>query len=292
MKVPGFTYMQGRNYYTDNDGKKYGIAIHCTANTATALSEAKYAQNRTDGIGSHIYVDDNDLIQSVDTIHRVNHAGSSNGNQNALCIEQTGLTSWSRQTWIDSINWDLLGDWLAYIINNDPTLSDNFQVRRASVQEMINNSKVAAFYSHDDMRRAWGGTSHTDPGSNYPWDFLFNAVNSALGNGDDEMEQSDISTGAFARPNQTIGNILADVGNERDWLYGSGPEAGSSNPPPAGSRLAVIFEAAKQIKDGVPIEIDSTQLATDIATALAADEDFLTAIANKVADVQRDRLAE
>jgi hypothetical protein len=43
------------------------------------------------------------------------------------------------------------------------------------------NPRVKAFYSHDDMRRAWGGTTHTDPGANFPWDKLFAVVNAALG---------------------------------------------------------------------------------------------------------------
>ncbi|SCL42191.1 hypothetical protein GA0074692_6702 [Micromonospora pallida] len=35
--------------------------------------------------------------------------------------------------------------------------------RRATVAEMKANPKVRAFYGHNDMRLAWGGTSHTDP---------------------------------------------------------------------------------------------------------------------------------
>jgi hypothetical protein len=45
---------------------------------------------------------------------------------------------------------------------------------------MKSNPKVRAFYGHDDMRRAWGGTTHTDPGGGFPWDRLFAAVNEHL----------------------------------------------------------------------------------------------------------------
>ena len=90
MRVPGVPYVQGRNAYTDADGTKYGIAIHNTANDATAEGEASYATRRTDGISSHFYCDADSLIQSLDTTSRAGHAGSSEGNQHAVAVEITG----------------------------------------------------------------------------------------------------------------------------------------------------------------------------------------------------------
>jgi len=178
MRVPGIPYIQGRNYATNPAGRHYGIAVHCTASTATARQEADYATRRTDGIGSHFYVDGVEAIQSVDTIYKVNHAGSANGNNNAICLEQTGRTDWTREHWLSAINWGQMSYALAAVIKAE---LGGFQVRRASIAEMKANPRVAAFYSHDDMRLAWGGTTHTDPGPNYPWDKLFDSVNQALG---------------------------------------------------------------------------------------------------------------
>jgi len=177
MKVPGIPYIQGRNYAANPAGRHYGIAVHCTASTATARQEAAYATRRTDGIGSHFYVDGVEAIQSIDTIYKVNHAGSANGNNNAICLEQTGRNDWTREHWLSAINWGQMSYALATVISAELV---GFQVRRASIAEMKANPKVAAFYSHDDMRQAWGGTSHTDPGPNYPWDKLFASVNAAL----------------------------------------------------------------------------------------------------------------
>jgi hypothetical protein len=177
MKVPGVTYVQGRNSYVDRDGDKFGIAIHNTSNDASDTAEASYATRRADGVSSHFYCDKDSVTQSLDTNARAGHAGSSTGNENAIAVEITGANGWSRATWLNSVAWAELGRVLAYVCR-----AYGIQVRRASVAEMRSNPKVKAFYSHDDMRQAWGGTTHTDPGPNFPWDRLFQAVNQAMGN--------------------------------------------------------------------------------------------------------------
>ena len=190
MKVSGIPYIQAKYAYTDGDGLKFGIAIHATANTATARQEAAYMQTRTDGISCHLVVDDREIIQSLDTVSKAGHAGSSEGNGNAIAVECVGLIAWSRQRWLDSIVWDQLAAALAQVIRTHWP-DGSFAVRRASVAEMKANPKVKAFYAHDDMRLAWGGTTHTDPGPGFPWDRLFAAVNSALG-GDDDMTKDEL----------------------------------------------------------------------------------------------------
>lgn len=171
MRIPNVPYIQGRNSYDDKDDRKYGIAIHNTSNDATARQEANYAQNRTDGVSAHLYVDNIEVIQSIDLLARTGHAGSTNGNEHAVSVEITGVNGWSRNTWLNSVNWTALGSALAWVCGQF-----GIAVRRATVGEMQANPKVKAFYSHDDMRRAWGGTDHTDPGPNFPWDRLFEAV--------------------------------------------------------------------------------------------------------------------
>jgi N-acetyl-anhydromuramyl-L-alanine amidase AmpD len=176
MKVPGVRFVQGRNSYVDRDGMKFAIAIHNTSNDASDENEASFATRRTDDVSSHFYVDGDSVTQSLDTNARAGHAGSGNGNENAISVEITGVNGWSRTQWLNNVAWNELGRVLAYVCR-----SYGIAVRRASVSEMKSNPKVKAFYSHDDMRQAWGGTTHTDPGGNFPWDRLFSAVNAAMG---------------------------------------------------------------------------------------------------------------
>lgn len=186
MRVPFIPYVQGLNDYTDGDGRKYGLAFHNTSNDASDTGEALYATRRTDGIGSHFYGDADSFTQSIDTADRVGHAGSREGNENAICFELTGANGWSRAQWLANIAWPLLGRVAAAVIRHHWP-DGSFQVRRASVAEMQANPKIKACYGHDDMRRAWGGTTHTDPGPNFPWDRLFAVINAAL-NPEDEMK--------------------------------------------------------------------------------------------------------
>jgi N-acetyl-anhydromuramyl-L-alanine amidase AmpD len=203
MRVPGIPFVQGRNGYSDSDGRKYGIAIHNTSNDATAEGEASYATRRTDGTSSHFYVDADSIVQSLDTDVRAGHAGSRNGNDNAIAFEITGTNAKSRQWWLDNVAWSKLAQVCAVLCREY-----GIEPRRATVSEMVNNPKVRAFYGHDDMRRAWGGTTHTDPGGNFPWDHLFAEVKKAMGPAtpspvqeDDMSEKASQVIEAWARGN-------------------------------------------------------------------------------------------
>lgn len=165
MRVPGIPFVQGRNRY--GTSTKYGIAIHCTANTATARAEASYATRRTDGTSAHFYVDGAEVVQSLDTDDIAGHAGSWEGNQHSIAVEITGLTTWSRQQWMDRVAWDKLGAVLAAVARHH-----NIPATRVTVEQMRANPRVRGAYDHNQMRLAWGGTDHTDPGPNFPWDHL------------------------------------------------------------------------------------------------------------------------
>jgi hypothetical protein len=118
-----------------------------------------------------------------------------------------------------------VGEIMAYLIKNDPDFRD-FQVRRASTRDMQINPKIRAFYGHDDMRRAWGGTDHTDPGPNFPWDKLFASVNKYLE--DEDMAYTDwpaadrkalvddVAEAVAKRPNPTSGVALGTMVRQ-DW---------------------------------------------------------------------------
>jgi len=179
MRVPFIPYIQGRNDYDDTDGLKYGLAWHNTSNDASDEAEAAYATRRTDGVSSHFYVDGDSVTQSLDTTRKAGHAGSRQGNENAICFEIRGANGWTRDQWLAGVAWDGLAEVAAYVIRAHWP-DGSFQNRRATVAEMQANPKIKAHYGHDDMRRAWGGTTHTDPGPGFPWDHLIAKIGAAL----------------------------------------------------------------------------------------------------------------
>jgi N-acetyl-anhydromuramyl-L-alanine amidase AmpD len=284
MRVSGVPYVQGRNSYSDADGTKYGIAIHNTSNTASAGDEASYATRRTDGVSSHFYVDATKVIQSLDTTARAGHAGSGNGNQNAVAVEIRGVNGWSRQTWLDSVCWGTLGRVLA-----DVCRAYGIAVRRASVAEMRSNPKVRAFYSHDDMRQAWGGTDHTDPGPGFPWDRLFSAVNAALNGGDDSMDQAQLDQINNA---DKYGWKLASLEDKVTGLQANGKPTEVPN---------LLAQAIKRIDAAVAVlaarpavqftDEQASAVADKVAAALAARPDTPLGDADKPAIVEAVKTA-
>lgn len=258
MRIPGVPYVQGRNDYTDGDGRKYGIAIHNTSNDATAEGEASYATRRADGISAHLYVDRDSVVQSLDTDDRAGHAGSSNGNQHAVAVEITGVNGWTRQQWLDRVAWAKLGAALAHVVRKY-----GIAVRRASVAEMRANPRVRAFYGHDDMRRAWGGTTHTDPGPTFPWDRLFQAVNAAL-DGEDDMALSEKETRNAATLGLYDGLWVAVNGKDYNGISYDGVGKSIRNNL-AALTVAPILAALAGLD-----AVDETKLANALAPAVAA----------------------
>ncbi|MFI6229904.1 N-acetylmuramoyl-L-alanine amidase [Micromonospora echinospora] len=274
MKVPGVPFVQGRNAYDDRDGQKFGIAIHATDNTASAEAESVYATRRTDGVSSHFYVDADSIVQSLDTTARAGHAGSSTGNENAIAVEITGRSSSSRQWWLENVAWDRLAEVLAVVCRYY-----DIAPRRATVAEMKANPKVRAFYGHNDMRLAWGGTTHTDPGTNFPWDHLLTKVEQALNQSEDDMTPAEFLA------------ILRDPAVSAEmkrlpWQYtGGGIPAGLSTL----SVLNSTYEGVQNLQSGnISEEVVRGVLATLTPEAIAAA--IPPDLAKKVADELARRL--
>lgn len=259
MIAPGVRFVRGRNDYSDRDGRKYGIAIHNTSNDASASGEASYATRRTDGISAHFYVDDREVIQSIDTKYRTGHAGSTLGNENAVSVEITGTNGKSRDWWIANVAWDQLGRVLAAVCREY-----DIEPRRASVAEMKANPKVRAFYSHDDMRRAWGGTTHTDPGPNFPWDHLFAAVKTHLAGktpapkpvqqeDDMPLTEADANTVWNAKAAEYVderGDGARDVRTVKDILFATHAAAvAAANPQRLAEEIAAQLPAGTSLTD-------------------------------------------
>lgn len=84
----------------------------------------------------------------------------------------------------------------------------------------------------------------------------------------DDMEQTDPLVRRTGNPKRTIGDVLADLSNLRDWLYAV-PGAQAVNPPPAGSRAALLFDASQR----PPVDVDEQALADALAPHLPEGAD-------------------
>lgn len=148
---------------------KRWITIHCTQNTASAAAEASYAKRRTDSVSSHYYVDETAIVQSLDTDLRAHHVGSRIGNDGGIAYEITGLTNWSRKRWLSSVAWGKLGAAIAR-----DCAAHGIPVRLCTVADL--RAGRGGIMTHDQARQAWGGTTHTDPGPDFPLDHLIKII--------------------------------------------------------------------------------------------------------------------
>jgi hypothetical protein len=92
--------------------------------------------------------------------------------------------------------------------------------------------------------------------------------------GGSDVLQSDKVTGFDARGN-TVGDVLADQSNFRDWWY-LAPAQGGGNPPPAGSRAQLLLSGVADIQARVaalqvpvPAVVDVAALAAKLGPLLA-----------------------
>src|SRR5690606_34703104 len=129
MRVPGIPFIQGKNRY--GTSTKYAIAIHCTANTASAHNEASYATRRTDGVSAHCGGPDREVIQALATAGSAGHAGSWQGNTYSIAVDITGHVHWSRDRWLKSVAWGKLARVLAAVSRHH-----NIPPVRVTVEQM------------------------------------------------------------------------------------------------------------------------------------------------------------
>jgi hypothetical protein len=114
------------------------------------------------------------------------------------------------------------------------------------------------------------------------------------GEGDD-MEQTDRLVYPTINPNRTVGQVLADTSNLRDWKYAIEGSSGATNPPPEGSRELLLNQRVRQISaDVAELKARPPVVAGPVDPAalkeVLLDPEVLTAIAQAVAGELAARL--
>lgn len=136
------------------------VVFHCTDNAnSTAAGEANFAKTRSDGIGTHFTADASSFIHTLRTDAAVGHVGSAVGNQRGMAIEMCGTNASSTAHYnaiLDRMmpglrqacaRWGIPARWLT--------------------SAQANDGVSKGWLTHDDCRRFFGGTTHTDPGPNF-----------------------------------------------------------------------------------------------------------------------------
>jgi hypothetical protein len=204
-EFPGIPYAGPAAARYGSYSKRY-MVVHCTANNASPANEAAYARRRTDGVGMHFCSDPNTVLQVLESWYGTGHVGSAVGNRYGISWEFVGFLSSSPEYYRQCVNraadamrmvmarWGIPHQWLT-----DAQLRDG---------------RTRGLVTHLQCSRVLGGSNHTDPGPNFPQQYLIDALN---GGHMDHWQDPTVRTQAQ--------RIDAMRGMAADYVvdYGSGP---------------------------------------------------------------------
>lgn len=149
------------------------IVLHGTVssdNPGTARNIARWwAGSTSPKTSCHYVVDPREVIQCVGDHTIAFHCGSNSNTIGVeFCDEQTG----SARRWDDADSQMILKRGARLVA--ELSLAYGIAVKRPSITALKLRGKHG-IYSHDDSRRAFGNTSHTDP-RDFPWDRFMGMV--------------------------------------------------------------------------------------------------------------------
>lgn len=165
----------------------HSVESEITAGLAESLARGHF-RDPSHQTSAHTIADQTAEIQLVPYDQRAWHCG--NGNSTSIGKEHCGRAAFSLEQWTTP-------DGLAMLrrsARESALICKRFDIppRWLSVVQVANNDR--GFCTHNDMRLGRGGTTHTDPGPNFPYDTYLQLVREELGtattDGDDDMDEA------------------------------------------------------------------------------------------------------
>lgn len=282
---PGLPFVQAENYTRGRaDGPPLWIVIHTMEageNSQRAETTANYFANPPDGrqVSSHYCADNDSVVQCVDLDDTAWTVGNRPGNYRGLNWELSGFANQSRDQWLDPFSRAMLAK--AVPLMRSDSQRFNIPVHRCSVADL--QARRPGYTTHNDLRLAFGVTTHTDPGPNFPFNLLFGLIG---GTGELDMFMAQVqgnpaivlSTGleyrgvpdfnTFVRLRDQVGVPLVIVPSMADLTRLCGRLAGPEEITLTPEQLqAVVNAASSGAEQGVDAALDGATITTTIETS-------------------------
>ena len=212
---PQLQFVQAAGYTKGRpDGPPLWIVWHdmeASEHSLRAESTAAYFANPTDGrsVSSTYCVDDNSVVQCVRLADSAWTVGNRPGNNRGINWELSGFARQTRAEWLDPFGIAMFAR-AAPIVAAD-MLRYNIPNRWCTVDDLL--ARRPGHTTHNDLRVAFGGTTHTDPGAGFPRDYVLEVVGKALNPQEADMPKTFIISEIVQGPQ---GPISANA------LYASG----------------------------------------------------------------------
>ena len=186
---PGLPFVQAKGYTRGRpDGPALWQVLHdmeASEFSGRAESTAAYFANPSDGrqVSAHFCVDDNSVVQCVDEDDSAWTVGNRPGNNRGVNWELSGFARQSRAEWLDAFG-------IAMFAQLAPIMAASMRRwgipnRWCTIDDLL--ARRPGLTTHNDLRIAFGVTTHTDPGPDFPRDHLLKVVAAALNNPEDDM---------------------------------------------------------------------------------------------------------
>jgi hypothetical protein len=282
---PGLPFVQAKGYASGRpDGPPLWIVVHdmeASEYSGRAESTAVYFADPPDGrqVSSHYVVDNDSVIQCVDLDDVAWTVGNRPGNNRGINWELAGFARQTRAEWLDPFGVAMFAR-MAPIAAADMHRF-NIPNRWCTIADL--QARRPGLTTHNDLRIAFGVTTHTDPGPNFPRDYLQQVLAAAL----NPSEEDDM-----------------DPQVEHDLIWTTNGIAKGDNPIVIPTRTGGLperripnairaeLDAVKAaLSEPVPVEVDAATLAEAFTLALQ-DPATLAALAKAVNDDAAARLAQ
>ena len=188
------------------------FVVHCTDTGYQDNYPAnlgRYWTNNPVGVSTHFGVSDTMTYQYVDLNDTAFQARNPT-NLRGVGVEITGRAGWSRNEWLAH----KLMLRRAATLCAEVTLACGFKTEPALLSVSALKARNSGLTCHRDVTNAFQGT-HTDPGSNFPWDYFLVELRNALRPVKDEQKRL-VATQPSKTPTPTQGDALMAV-TDQEW---------------------------------------------------------------------------
>jgi N-acetyl-anhydromuramyl-L-alanine amidase AmpD len=192
---PSLPFVQAGGYTRGRpDGRPLWVVIHtmeARESSTTAENTAQYFQDLPDGrkVSAHYCADNNSIVQCVRLIDIAWTVGNRPGNYRGINWEYAGFAGQTAREWTDAYSTAMLTRSMPYIRSDAERYG--IPLRRCSVADL--KAFRPGITSHNDLRLAFGVTTHTDPGPNFPWSWFIESLQEDGVATADEVESAVIS---------------------------------------------------------------------------------------------------